>query len=501
MAKLLQTGDIDSIANSQLLSKRYKLDNHETVQHILDTSTVTKEVAEILTPLEDNASQKFVLIEGAPGIGKTVLLKHIAYRWSKKLLLSMFKVVLLICLRDPSIWEVTSICDLLCLFCEGDAKAGDIATACSDYLLANGGRDVVFLFDGYDEFPENLKVNSVLANVLNRKVLPYCGIVVSSRPHASVNLRSRAAVKVDILGFTETEREQYIKQSLAKQPQKVEGLIQYLQDHIIINSMCFVPFNMTVLLFLVKNGHPLPKSSTELCSHFICLTICRHIAKYGQPLTNTITDLNSLPEPYSKIVQQLAKLSLDALNSNRLVFTSDEIKRISPDILTTSRTINGFGLMQAVQHFGLTGKTMTFNFLHVTIQEYLAAYYVITYLKPNEELNLLQDKFWNSLHANMFFIYVTLTKGQRPSFKCFLSGGDGKTIISNEFLGCPLKRLRLFRCFHEAGDERMYKSIEQAAIFDEKVVFGTILSATDIGCVSLFLTSSSHKQWERLNLR
>jgi len=44
-----------------------------------------------------------------------------------------------------------------------------------------------------------------------------------------------------------------------------------------------------------------------------------------------------------------------------------------PDVIATPEAINGFGLLQAVQYFGLTGKTMTFNFLHSTIQEYLAA--------------------------------------------------------------------------------------------------------------------------------
>ena len=70
----------------------------------------------------------------------------------------MFKLVLLVCLRDPNIWQVKSIHDLLYLFCEGDTKATEIATACSDYLLANGGKDITFLFDGYDEFPEDLQI-------------------------------------------------------------------------------------------------------------------------------------------------------------------------------------------------------------------------------------------------------------------------------------------------------------------------------------------------------
>ena len=279
--------------------------------------------------------------------------------------------------------------------------------------------------------------------------------MVSSRPHASVNLHGRTSLKVDILGFTETEREQYIQQTLKKEPYKIKEITQYLQHHVTINGLCYVPFNMSVLLFLHKNGFSLPKNSTELCSYFICLTICRHLAKSGYPLKDTITNLSTLPEPYNKVVKQLAKLSLEALNHNKLVFTFEDIEAACPSIVTTPGGINGFGLLQAVEHFGLTGKTITFNFLHLTIQEYLAAHYIITDLQQDEELSLLCKQFWSNLHANMFFIYVTITKGQRPSFRNFLSDGDNNITISKKFLRDQLKCLRLYRCFKEAGQDEM----------------------------------------------
>ena len=102
----------------------------------------------------------------------------------------------------------------------------------------------------------------------------------------------------------------------------------------------------------------------------------------------------------------------------------------------------------------------------------------------------------------MFFIYVALTKGQRCSLKTFLCGGDNKNAISSKFLDNQLKCLHLYRCFKEAGDDKMCKFIEEAEIFNEKEIdlSLTSLSATDLECVSLFLTSSSHKQWAWLNL-
>ena len=73
---------------------------------MLDTSKVTKEIAEILAPLETSDNPQFILIEGAPGIGKTLLLREISYRWGKHQILQKFKLVLLVCLRDPAVQQM-----------------------------------------------------------------------------------------------------------------------------------------------------------------------------------------------------------------------------------------------------------------------------------------------------------------------------------------------------------------------------------------------------------
>jgi len=248
-------------------------------------------------------------------------------------------------------------------------------------------------------------------------------------------------------------------------------------------------------------GNPLPSNISKLYHHFICITIHQHLVKSGLTLENsTITDLDHLPEPCSKIVKQLSKLALQALNNNQLVFTYDDIKGTCPDVIATPGTINAYGLLHATQHFA--GKSMTFNFLHLSIQEYLAAHYIITYLSPDEELDLLQSKFWSDVHTNMFTIYISLTKGQRSAFKQFLCGGNDKITIADEFLRSELKCFHLFHCFHEASDKAMCESIEGAAIFNKKKIDldHIKLSTGDIECLCLFLAFSFHKQWEEVSL-
>ena len=504
MAELTYNGDINYVApvtDDQPAVKRIKLDNHERVKKVLNTSKATKEINDILDPLEKGKESSLVLIEGAPGIGKTVLLKEIAYRWGKEQLLQNYELLLLVNLRDPSLQETNSIDDLLQLFSKGDKNAAEIANSCAEYLLANGGKRVIFLLDGYDEYPRNLLENSLIASILKRQVLPYCGLIVSSRPHASEHLHKQATIRVDILGFTETEREDYIKQAFPDQPHKIEELTQYLYQQPSADSICFIPFNMVILLYLYKLGFPLPKNATELYRHFICSTICRHLLKLKNPFSNAITNLSNLPEPYNRIINQLSKFSLQALNSNKLIFTLDEITAACPDITAIPGAINGFGLLQAVQHFGLYTKTMTLNFIHFTVQEFLAAYY-ISHLPPDEELEVIKEYFWSDIHFNTFCIYTSLTKGQRVSFKKFLSGGNKAITISHEFLTNQLKCIRLYRCFKEADDQSMCKTIEHADIFKENEIDleDVKLTYSDMESISLLLTSSFNKKWVMLNL-
>ena len=502
MAELMYSGNISKVASvtgEQSTVKRDTLGSHEKFHKMSDTSRATKEIEEILAPLEKGKESAFVLIEGAPGIGKTVLLKEIAYKWANNELLQKFEFVLLVYLRDPSLQRIASVNDLLRLFCKGDENAIQIVNACAQYLFANGGKTLTLLLDGYDEYPRDLQESSLIADIIKRQVLPHCGLVVSSRPHASQHLHKQATIRVDILGFTETEREHYIKQALPDQPHRVKELTQYLHQQPSVDSICFNPFNMVILLYLYKLGI-LPNNCTELYRHFILSTICRHLSKFGN-LTNEITDLTNLPEPYNRIIKQLSKLSLEALNNNKLIFTLDDVTASCPDIAAIPGAINGFGLLQAVQHFGLYAKTMTLNFIHLTIQEFLAAHY-ISHLSPNEELKVIEANFWSNIHFNMFSIYISLTKGQRSSFKKFLTGGNEAIAIADKFLEDQLKCLRLYRCFNEAGDHTLCNTIERANIFHRRVIrlAGTTLTGSDMECISLFLTSSFNKEWEELYL-
>ena len=138
--------------------------------------------------------------------------------------------------------------DIFKLFCKKERRAEEIAFACSDYVSVNNGEDIAFLFDGYDEYPEELQKDGLIADIIKRKVWPKCGLIVSSRPHASVSLREQATIKVNIKGFADAEREHYIKEAMKGCPQKIVELTQYLQSHLTSSDLCSTPLNMVIYI-------------------------------------------------------------------------------------------------------------------------------------------------------------------------------------------------------------------------------------------------------------
>jgi len=500
IAKSSQSGNIDDII--QVFS-------HQTSDAVmedfsLEGSNATKDISDLLAPLDcsDGSNQpQTVLIEGAPGIGKSFLLKHIAFLWATKHVLKSSKLLFLLCLRERAVQNMSSVNDLVNYFCKQEKSAENLGQICAAHLYKTGGKNVTILLDGLDEFPEDLQYESFIANLLEHRALPASNIIISSRPHASVHLHGNVMLRVDILGFTEEERESFIKESLKDKPDSAKRLITFLQDHPTISSLCFVPFIMTVLLFLYRHKVVPFDSSSELYKQFVCLTIRRHLSKSKVCPNEGISDLNNLPEYCRSIISDLSKLSLKALSENQLIFTSDEIRRACPEIDNEPGKINAFGLLQAVGHLSATNTTTSFNFIHFSIQEFLAAHSVAN-LPPQEEIKILKKHFWTKFHYNMFSMYIGLTKGQRDSFKQFLADGSTQHLIADKFLTEQKKCVYLYKCFYEAGDSKMCKYISEAAVFCGKAINlrGIPLLPSDVSNLGLFLAKSHIKEWRKLDL-
>ena len=202
----------------------------------------------------------------------------------------------------------------------------------------------MFILDGYDELSERSRFNFIhkslqhaktnfVCNLINRKVLPESTLVITSRPHALGCLSYNADQRVIILGFTEDERYHFVKCSLKDQSDKILALLEYLQSHSSINSLCCIPFNLNVLFYLYKQGFSLPRNSTELYNHFLCNIIYCHLAKHNIDCPENIVDLNTLPQPFNETIKNLAAFALTAVLHDKLTFTWKKLKQLAQKLM------------------------------------------------------------------------------------------------------------------------------------------------------------------------
>ena len=217
--------------------------NSFTVDKITSShpSRVTKSIASLF----DSPNEKFILIEGAPGIGKSVLAKEIVYLWATHKLYVDKRVILLLA-RDPNL----------------------------------------------------------LKELARHEKLPKSIVIITSRPHATRSLGQLADKRIEILGFAKEERDEYISESLKMFPDKKTELEKYLKLQPIISSIIHVPLNLAILLYLIKEDC-MPETLTELN---VIHTIYRHLQKQHLKssflLNDNIEKITDLPKPVLTIVNQ-----------------------------------------------------------------------------------------------------------------------------------------------------------------------------------------------------
>ena len=369
-------------------------------------SIKTTNILDIFQPFKNNGGSitvpKFILIEGAPGMGKTTLCKEIAYQWANQCLLKDTKLLFLFYLRDPAISNMRSLKDFVHYFYTFDQVATELSEHCAAIINDTDGKDLTIIFDGFDEFDNSN--NPLISNILHGEFLPQCRIVVTSRLTASDRLRGMADVRVQVMGFTDESKIQYIKQELKDHPDKINKLQSYLNDHESIKSICYIPIMMTILVCVFKEEGQLPNNLTDLYDKFVALTISRHLQRQKKS-EHLFISLQSLPEEHKLFLNDLSKFAFLSLHSMQKVFSKEDIKNLCPNSVLDISGLERLGLLISVQFFCMgKGHTSVFNFLHLSIHEYLAAYYINS-LDQHMQFTELENTFLNKMYQETWNIF------------------------------------------------------------------------------------------------
>ena len=330
-------------------------------------------LADMLNVKEEQ--KKVILIEGGPGMGKSTLTIEICKCWANDELLQEYDAVVLLPLRDPEIQAATNISDLLLV---ENKKQRDLLY---DEITASQGDKVCFIFEGYDELPSKLQKSPVFAKLIER--LPMCTLVYTSRPEACEKLRDIAVRIIEIQGFEEKQIEEYIKHAFVDVEggkEKTSKLKSEVNNNLLIKSMLYVPINVAIVCHLFLLTLALPSTLTQLYT-LLCLNlILRHINKTNADEMDFLCSLHDLPLPSRVEFSKLCYIAYRGRENSKIIFSSCELKTYGVDV----HTISGMGLLLIAPSTSVYGREKSYNFLHLTLQEFCAAFYIST-LPPQEQ--------------------------------------------------------------------------------------------------------------------
>ena len=247
---------------------------------------------------------------------------------------------------DPQVKDIINVQSLVKYFCQTE----NLTSSVTDWLVDTGGKYLTIVLDGYDEISEENKNHFIMDEVIGRQKLPNCDIVITSRPAASSHLHDTVDCRVEILGFTEEDRQSFIRNALVNQTDKIKELTDYLVTNPCLNALCYIPLNMSILLCLTETGiTTLPKTQTMLYQKFIIMTIIHFLKKDKIAITTNVSDLDALPPPYNHAFKELSQFAFLALQKDQQVFTLVEIKAKCPNL--TPANWYGLGLLKPAQYF------------------------------------------------------------------------------------------------------------------------------------------------------
>ena len=370
------------------------------VDTILESKTPVK--MEQLMDTNKGKKQHCVLVEGAPGVGKTTLSWEICKRWAEGNLFMQFSLILLLRLRDETVQNAKTVKDLILYRVERRLEA------IVHYLEDTGGAHTLILLEGLDELPQDrLTQCSIFTCLLAGIVLPNATILVTSRPAATAQLwknwKERISRHIEILGFTKKNITAYVASILG--PQELPDFDTYLSTAPSIRQLMYIPLHSGIVVELYKmsrdSDKPLPPNKTALYTELVKTILTRYLAKHPKYKDDEtdVEEIKDLPGDVHHDFMNITKLAYESVSQQQLIFKDKD------------KPIPHLGFMDVVAElFPMKRKTYySFNFLHLSIQEYLGAVYV-SLLDTSTQEKLLESMCTERHLQNMAMFLAGITK-------------------------------------------------------------------------------------------
>ena len=345
-------------------------------------SGVTQEEIEDYTDIfkgnKHHPNPKRILVSGLPGIGKSTFSKKTAFDWSQqeKRILLKFDLVLLIKLRD-----VCNMKDIRDVLKASKLLASDGVVAVDnvyDYIRRNQ-EEVLLILDGYDEY-NCAGEQSPVRDIWESNLLRDCHVIMTTRQSKGDELRCPSHVQFEIKGFKSKDQIKAFARKFLKDKETVDKFVKDLEEKD-LEDIAKIPLLLLMLCLLWNGKHQrgLPKSKAGIYTDFI-QTLLDHLIEKDAD-SRQFRNVNDCKEELC----ELGKFAFSALLQDNLSFLVSEL---SDNILSTK--LIEVGLFHVLNVGSLIPEKRVF-FIHKSLQEYLAAFYLKEVLSKEESTSCLSE--------------------------------------------------------------------------------------------------------------
>ncbi|XP_028427238.1 NLR family CARD domain-containing protein 3-like [Perca flavescens] len=443
-----------------------------------------------------DAPIRTVMTKGVAGIGKTVLTQKFTLDWAEGKANQDIQFIFPFTFRELNVLkeEKYSLVELVDYFFSETKEAG---------ICRFEEFPVVFIFDGLDEcrlpldflntkiltdVTKSTSMDVLLTNLIRGNLLPSARLWITTRPAAANQIPPECVDMVtEVRGFTDPQKEEYFRKRFGDEEQ-ANRIISHIKISRSLHIMCHIPvfcwITATVLEDMLKTreGGELPKTLTEMYVHFLVVQSKVKNIKYDG---GDETDLHWSPES-RKMIESLGKLAFEQLQKGNLIFYESDLTECGIDI-TAASVYSGVFTQIFTEERGLY-QDKVFCFVHLSVQEFLAALHVhLTFI--NSGFNLLSEEqitsicFYQSAvdkalqspngHLDLFlrFLLGLFLQTNQNLLRGLLTQTGSSSETNQEAVEYIKKKIsenlsaeksiNLFHCLNELNDRSLVEEIQQ----------------------------------------
>ncbi|TWW54141.1 NLR family CARD domain-containing protein 3 CARD15-like protein [Takifugu flavidus] len=350
-------------------------------KNIQDTPIKCQDIFKVLS--EQQRHIRVVLTNGVAGVGKTFSVQKFSLDWAEGLENQDISLVLPLSWRELNLIrdEQHSLLSLLHVSHPTLQKirAEDLTVW-----------KLLFIFDGLDESRFSLGFNKhqlisdvtqvssvgvLLVNLIQGNLLPSALIWITSRPAAAHQIPPSCVDRItEVRGFTDSQKEEYFRRRFSDEDLS-KRIISHIKASRSLHIMCLIPVFCWITAIVLEDmmtrdqRGELPKTLTDLYSHFLRVQIKRKKQKYGGK--QRPEELNKADK---KLLLKLGRLAFEHLEKGNIMFYSEDLERCGLDVSEVS--VYSGVCTEIFKRESVIFQKSVYCFVHLSVQEFLAAVYM-----------------------------------------------------------------------------------------------------------------------------